>query len=512
VQRDLQELEAAKKSYQEALEIRRQLERQRPGVYLNDVASTLNNLGNVQRDLQELEAAKQSYQEAEAIYRQLERQRPGVYLNEVASTLIGMGNLQSALQELEAAKQSYQEALEIFRQLERQRPGVYLSVVATTLNNLGNVQSDLQKLEAAKQSYQEAEKHMRQLAQRDPTAHLPLQRMCLKNLGLLYLSESPGQGWPDHHAARDCFRQARDIALKQRGMLKDADNRTRLQEANANIFDSLAKVNLQIWEIENDLDALQECLTVAEQGRSRNLLEMLAEETLAAKNAPLELVEEFRTLRKQARQARMRLQHEESRSVQAPPKDDKPKPSDGTKTRDLDFDLAADRIVHSEERIQFVRQELAKLEQQERTTLAKIQKHDNEFNPDDPVPPVSIEEIRQLLPTDKRTAFLSYTITSDRGFAVLVTREEIHAVALPQMSIGECDQLRRNWLTVYYTQKDEWPEAIPDLLEPVAERAVRPAGCRVAATADRAAGDCPASQFASLSAPCLQAERWAISG
>ena len=68
------------------------------------MATTLNNLGNVQRDLNELEAARDSYTEALAIYRELAEHRPDVYRPDVAGTLNNLGNVQRALNELEAAR------------------------------------------------------------------------------------------------------------------------------------------------------------------------------------------------------------------------------------------------------------------------------------------------------------------------------------------------------------------------------------------------------------------------
>src|SRR5437868_5264942 len=75
-QRDLRQPEAARDSYQEALQIRRELARQRPDAFLAGVAMTLNNLGAAQSDLGQPEAARDSYQEALQIRRELARQRP----------------------------------------------------------------------------------------------------------------------------------------------------------------------------------------------------------------------------------------------------------------------------------------------------------------------------------------------------------------------------------------------------------------------------------------------------
>ncbi|HEY1189480.1 MAG TPA: tetratricopeptide repeat protein [Gemmata sp.] len=79
---EVNDLEAARDSYQEALGIRRELARVRPDVFRSQVAMTLNNLGNVQRALNDLEAARDSYQEANTLYTADAVQRPTARLVE----------------------------------------------------------------------------------------------------------------------------------------------------------------------------------------------------------------------------------------------------------------------------------------------------------------------------------------------------------------------------------------------------------------------------------------------
>src|SRR5262249_28145418 len=98
--------------------------------------------------------------------------------------------------------------------------------------------------------------------------------------------------------------------------------------------------------------------------------------------------------------------------------------------------------------------------------------HDREFDPDTPVAPIDLATIRRLLPTDKATAFVQYTLTRDRGFAILITREELQAVPLDDLRLRQTLPLLGDRLRTRYLGKERWPEALPGLLAPIAERAV----------------------------------------
>src|SRR5271157_5103328 len=144
VQRELREYAAAKQCYQQALAIRRKsLPPDHP-----DLADSLNNLGAVQNALREHAAAKQSHEQVLAIRRKsLPPDHP-----DLATSLNNLGAVQDALREHAAAKQSHQEALAICRKsLPANHPEI-----ADSLNNLGVVQDELREYAAAKQSFEEA--------------------------------------------------------------------------------------------------------------------------------------------------------------------------------------------------------------------------------------------------------------------------------------------------------------------------------------------------------------------
>ncbi len=178
-------MDEARQYFEEALKIHRQLAEQNPATYLSDVAVTLNNLGNLDRLQNRMDEAHQRCEEALKIHRQLAQQSPNPDLPEMAVTLNNLGFLEEAEKRTDEAYPHFEEALKIYRQLAPQDPDEYLPAMAKTLNELGNLNLLQKRMDEARQQYEEAWKIYRQLAQQAPDKYLPLVAGMLNNLGLL---------------------------------------------------------------------------------------------------------------------------------------------------------------------------------------------------------------------------------------------------------------------------------------------------------------------------------------
>jgi tetratricopeptide (TPR) repeat protein len=84
---DQNRLEEARKDYEEALKIRRELATKNPEAYLPDLATTLNNLGVLNSDENLPDMAREHYEQALQTYRELAAQNPETYLPYVATDL-----------------------------------------------------------------------------------------------------------------------------------------------------------------------------------------------------------------------------------------------------------------------------------------------------------------------------------------------------------------------------------------------------------------------------------------
>jgi Tfp pilus assembly protein PilF len=200
----------AQGAYDKALQIDRELVKQKRGTYLPSLASTLNNLGALLHKLNRLDDACNEFTEALKWYRELERQNSTTYRPRVVETLNNLGSIYQKLNLMSDARIAFGEALNFYVTLARQNPDQYAQEiesaydhvldtirklaeqnptyqleVATTLNNLGTFLRLHNRMEEAGQRYNEALKINRQLAQENLGTYLPTVAETLKNIEIL---------------------------------------------------------------------------------------------------------------------------------------------------------------------------------------------------------------------------------------------------------------------------------------------------------------------------------------
>jgi tetratricopeptide (TPR) repeat protein len=187
--RDENRTAKAREAYDESVTIYRALAKGKPDVYLPYVAAILNNIGILDSTENRKLEARRAYDEALSIDRLLAQRKPEQYLGVVASTLNNLGILYSDESRRGEARQAYDEALTINRRMAVTKPEQYLPAVAVTLNNLGNLHSDESRRQAAWLAYDEALAIYRNLAKNNPDVYLPDIATTLNNLGILYLEK-----------------------------------------------------------------------------------------------------------------------------------------------------------------------------------------------------------------------------------------------------------------------------------------------------------------------------------
>jgi tetratricopeptide (TPR) repeat protein len=76
-------MDEARKDYDEALKIRRELAQKNPDTYLPDVAVTLNNLGYLLSNQNRMDEARKAYDEALGIYQRFAARDPARFAKDV---------------------------------------------------------------------------------------------------------------------------------------------------------------------------------------------------------------------------------------------------------------------------------------------------------------------------------------------------------------------------------------------------------------------------------------------
>jgi CHAT domain-containing protein/translation initiation factor 2B subunit (eIF-2B alpha/beta/delta family) len=483
----LKEPETAGCCYREALTLYRNLAEQRPEVHQPDIAWTLNNLGTLFLNVKQLDLARDCCREALGLYRELAKQQPEIYQSEVAMALRDLGNVLCNLGQLEAACDCCREALGLYRELAQQRPEVHRPNLARTLNDLGNVLCKLNQLKGAYDCYQEALALYKTDAVRRGTGDLVERLRTHLNLGELLRMTCPQLDLPDYRRAQAALHEARTCAELLRKQLLEPRYRLRMLGLPLKVYELLLLTCVDLWSGQQDHAALQEAVEVGEANRARQLMDLLAEEVLQPANTPPDLVKEFRQLRHRLRQAQHALQAAEERL------------SPALQTR--------------QDPVRDLRNNLKGLTTKHNLMLQRIRQHDPEFDLDRLVPPVSISELRLLIPTDLPTALVQYTVTREGGLALILTSNQLLAIRLPKLSDSELSKLAGDWFDRYYGNESrheyvttqeaaeaaaakeemaraaelksradqlgkqwilEWGQSLTSLLEPIAERAINP--------------------------------------
>jgi len=223
--------EAARKGYEEALKIRRELAQKNPDTCRPDLAKTLNNLAIFDRDQNRTEAARKELEESLQIRRDLARKNPEMYLPDAAMALNNLAILDRDEKRTEAARKEHEEALKIYRDLAQKNPETFLPAVAMALNNLAILDQDQKRTEAARKCYEEALKIRRVLAEKNLDAYLPDVAQTLNNLATLDRDQN----------RTETARQELEEALKIYQQFADR-NPERFQSDVARVKDALQKL------------------------------------------------------------------------------------------------------------------------------------------------------------------------------------------------------------------------------------------------------------------------------
>ena len=211
-------MDAARRHYEDALQIRTELAQRRPTTYLPDMATTLNNLGNLDRAQENNDAARRHYEAALAIHRRLVQMNVEPYLPDMALCLNNLGFLDKAENQLDEANQYFAQALAIYRRLADQNPDMYLSDLAGTLNNLAITELGQQRMQEARLHYEESLRIRRRLAQQSPQTYVPDVAFTLNDLGNLDAEQGRADDAQAHYGEavglyRDLARRNPEIYL-----------------------------------------------------------------------------------------------------------------------------------------------------------------------------------------------------------------------------------------------------------------------------------------------------------
>ncbi|MCL2131305.1 MAG: tetratricopeptide repeat protein [Lentimicrobiaceae bacterium] len=180
----IREYAQAEKQYLQCLERYRVLEKGNTKAYLPNVATALNNLGNLHYEIKEYSKALEEHEEALKIRRKLAEQSPA-FLPDAATSLNNLAVLHKTTNQYAKALEEYEEALKIRRKLAAEN-SQYIPNVATTLNNLGSLHLNMEKYSKALEEFAESLELYKKLAVENANAYSSDLAMSFNNLAVLH--------------------------------------------------------------------------------------------------------------------------------------------------------------------------------------------------------------------------------------------------------------------------------------------------------------------------------------
>jgi CHAT domain-containing protein len=438
-------LEQSIACYQSALEIRTKTN------FPIDWAMTQNNLANAYSDrikgnkAENLEQSIACYQSALEIYTQTD------FPIDWAMTQHNLANAYSdrikgnKAENLERAISCFQAALEI-----RTKADLPIDW-ADTQNNLGlayrnrirgdqseNLKRSIACYQAALEIY--------------TSQNLPIG--CLqtaRNLGNLHFTEG---NW---HQAIDAYLIAITAVEQSRSWAISDQNKQEVLEQAIEVYFNLVQSCINTQQFDRAIE-------YAELSKSRNLVELLATRDLYPKgDIPPDILSQLDTLRRQVlteeRRLNQRRDSGNSNGLPSATAIDPNTPDSRNIANANNPSIDLDR-----ERLNTLKQDLDNL------VTTYVQPIDPSFQLTQQVQPIDFATIQNALP-NPQTALIAWYISSDRIHTFIVTphQNQPHCITSTPEQYAALDTLRQTYLDTYRTDKANWRENLPNLLQQLAQ-------------------------------------------
>ncbi|MGE0084631.1 MAG: tetratricopeptide repeat protein [Desulfococcaceae bacterium] len=178
---------SAEKAYSRALDIYENLSEANPSKYLLYMARAQNNFGLLYQSENDYRSAEKAYSRALDIYENLSKSNSDTYMPDIAMIQNNMGLFYATKNEYASAEKVFQRALDIYEKISKTNPDKYLPALAEIQNNLGFLYNYKNDYASAEKAYQHALKIFEKLSESNPDRYDPYVAGTQNNLGRLFL-------------------------------------------------------------------------------------------------------------------------------------------------------------------------------------------------------------------------------------------------------------------------------------------------------------------------------------
>ncbi|MEX0288051.1 MAG: tetratricopeptide repeat protein [Flavobacteriaceae bacterium] len=179
--------DSAVKNYLDALEVRKTNTFKNQESNEINIATILNNLGNLYKNTSNYKEAESSH--LEALHMRRERMHAGEpkSFDNLAMSYHNLATLYAEINETEKVENHYLESIALRRTLVEIDPNTYLAELALSLNNIAIFYRDQKQFKKALEYHNEAIEARRELCQHDKDKHLSDLSVSLHNIGIVYM-------------------------------------------------------------------------------------------------------------------------------------------------------------------------------------------------------------------------------------------------------------------------------------------------------------------------------------
>ncbi|MCL1474040.1 CHAT domain-containing protein [Argonema antarcticum] len=226
-------------------------------------------------------------------------------------------------------------------------------------------------------------------------------------------------------------------------------NEAARQEIQLNAIDVYIKM---VQACIND-GQIEKALETVERSKSRNLVELLANDKLEPKNANDSLKEELRNLRRNISSIQLSLASTDNRSTFN--RDS----FQGFRSREISTDTR-EYIAQQRELLQEYQRQLDKV-------FAQCQKGDPAFTLTQQVKPITVAEIRDLI--DSHTAILEWHIGTDSFQIFIVTQSSLEVVEFDKAELDKLEAWNEQYLEALFNNTKTWRNNLSEWLSSLSQ-------------------------------------------
>ncbi len=277
--------ESAREFIYEAIGIYRSLNDKRDGDHQMDLAMTLNTAAIIETQLDALASSSDLFRESLEILEGIsDGSRPMSTLH--ASVLMNLGNLKRRQAQFKEAVDYHEQSIDLYNELERAFPGIFQEELVRGHANLGNAKFDGGDLEGAGKAFEVAGSKLESDNHRSFLGKPEDALTTCKSLGNFY-DKFNGENARSTLKALTWYQRGVECAETARSKMLMSRSRRELLVQHHHIYFDVVRTSIRVFQTNKDETYLGQAILASEMSRSRDVLDEIEDSHQASKGIEL---------------------------------------------------------------------------------------------------------------------------------------------------------------------------------------------------------------------------------